>query len=126
MDFLVALALVALIAAAVFWAGTTMVQARIGNDHALELFGPQMGAAAVAIIAGTILWWAYHSGIFYAPEIVLIVGIAAALLAGAMQILAFRAVRAGGGGFLGSIGARRAAAALMGIAIVTMALARVL
>jgi len=126
MDYLVAIALVAHIGATVFWAGTTMVQARIGNDHALALFRPQMGAAGVAIVSGATLWWAYHSGIFYAPELALALGALAAILAGILQIFAFRAVSAGEKGFFGGLGVRRAAAALIGIAILGMALSRVL
>ncbi|MGB3026343.1 hypothetical protein [Paradevosia shaoguanensis] len=126
MDYLVAFALVSHIAAAIFWAGTTMVQARIGNDHALELFRPQMGAATVTVIAGVILWWAYHSGIFYAPELSLAIGALAAIVAGILQIFAYRALKAGQGGFFGGVGVRRASAALMGIAILGMALSRVL
>ena len=126
MDFIVSLALIAHIAAATFWAGTTMVQARIGNDHALELFRPQMGAAALATAAGAILWWTYHSGVFNAPEIALAAGALAAVVAAVLQILAFRAVQAGKSGFFGGLGVRRLSAALMGVAILGMALSRVL
>lgn len=126
MDYLVSIALVAHIVAATFWAGTTLAQARIGNDHALELFRPQMGAAVLAIIAGVYLWSTLHSGIFYAAEIVLAIGALAAIAAGVLQVLAARALNANATGFLGGLGVRRAAAALMGVAILGMALSRVL
>ena len=39
----------------VFWAGTTFALARTGAVSAASLFRPQMGAAAVAVIAGGVL-----------------------------------------------------------------------
>jgi hypothetical protein len=42
--------------AATFWAGSTFTLARTRGESAAVLFGPQMGAAVVAIAAGGYLW----------------------------------------------------------------------
>lgn len=49
-------ALVVHVLAATFWAGTTFAMARTAGQGSAQLFGPQMGAAAAAILAGALLW----------------------------------------------------------------------
>jgi hypothetical protein len=50
------------ILAGVFWAGSTFAVARSGGAGADALFGPQMGAATVTILAGLGLWFVLHPG----------------------------------------------------------------
>lgn len=71
--------------AATFWAGSTFALARLGGASAGRLFRPQMGAAAVAIATGALLWWFLHQGLSGAPEWVLGTGALAALAAAGLQ-----------------------------------------
>jgi hypothetical protein len=41
--------------AGVFWAGTTFVAARTGGEGSARFFRPQMGAAALTVLAGVAL-----------------------------------------------------------------------
>jgi hypothetical protein len=85
---------------AVFWAGTTFALARSGGAGAERLVGPQVGAMGVTILAGAGLWALTHRGAFGSTERLLAVGIACALLAGAIQVVralpAARKLRAAG------------------------------
>ena|SRR5262245_2986016 len=47
----------------VFWAGTTFASARTGGNQADLFFRPQMGAAAIAVVTGGILWFLLHRGV---------------------------------------------------------------
>lgn len=79
---------------AVFWAGSTFVLARTGGAEAERLVPAQVGAMAVTIIAGAILWRLTHPA-FDVTEQVLAAGAACAILAGVIQLtLAFPAARA--------------------------------
>jgi uncharacterized membrane protein len=69
----------------VFWAGSTFTLARNGAVSTDRLFRPQMGAAAVALITGGILWHLLHPSGFGAQETILAIGAIAALLAAAVQ-----------------------------------------
>lgn len=71
--------------AGVFWAGSTFALARTAGANAERLFGPQMGAATVAVITGVVLWSLLHSAAFGPPEQVLTLGIATAFIAAGVQ-----------------------------------------
>lgn len=67
--------------AGVFWAGTTFTIARDPEIKAERFFGPQMGSATLAVITGVLLWYFFHAGVFGNMELVLVIGIVAALAA---------------------------------------------
>ncbi len=67
--------------AGVFWAGTTYTLARDPEIRVERFFGPQMGAAAVAMLTGALLWYFFHGAYFGSMEQVLALGIASALTA---------------------------------------------
>lgn len=69
----------------VFWAGSTFALARTGAASAGQLFRPQLGAAAVAIASGGVLWHLLHPSEFGGRGQVLVLGAVAALLAAAVQ-----------------------------------------
>jgi uncharacterized membrane protein len=69
----------------VFWAGSTFALARTRAASAERLFRPQMGAAAVAIITGGLLWYLLHPSGFGPQERVLALGALAAVLAACVQ-----------------------------------------
>lgn len=79
--------------AAVFWAGSTFVLARAAGVGPERLAYPQIGAAAVAVIAGVALWGMLHASSFGMMEQVLAVGAVCALIAAALQALSLPAVR---------------------------------
>lgn len=108
---------------AVFWAGTTFALARSGGAGAETLVRAQIGAMAVTILAGAGLWMLMHRGGFGSTERVLAVGIACALLAGAVQTLvALPAARALGTAGDGEVQAlRRKVAAAERIAMLLLA-----
>jgi hypothetical protein len=78
---------------AVFWAGTTFVLARAAGVGAERLAFPQIGAAAVTVIAGGALWGLLHRGGFGAMEKLLATGAACAIAAAGLQALSLPAVR---------------------------------
>lgn len=78
---------------AVFWAGTTFVVARTGGAGAERLAFPQMGAAAVTVIAGFVLWGGLHAGSFGIVEEVLALGAVCAIVAASLQALSLPAVQ---------------------------------
>lgn len=69
----------------VFWAGTTFAAARDREANAERLFGPQMGAALIAVITGALMWHFLHEGVFRPAEIVLAIGTLTAILAAGVQ-----------------------------------------
>jgi hypothetical protein len=71
--------------AGVFWAGTTFALARMGGVNAERFFRPQMGAAALVILSGGLLWHFLHEGGVGAPEMVLGLGILTAIVAAGVQ-----------------------------------------
>jgi len=73
--------------AGVFWAGSTFALARTAGASADRLFGPQMGAALVAILSGGYLWHLLHPSGISRPEQVLAVGALCAILAAGVQAL---------------------------------------
>jgi uncharacterized membrane protein len=88
-DLIIATALHVL--AAVFWAGSTFVLARTDAQTVERLWRPQLGAATVAILSGGYLWSLLHRSQVGDSEKVLAVGIAAALVAVALQATIGRA-----------------------------------
>jgi hypothetical protein len=100
--------------AGVFWAGTTFVLARAGGAGAQSLFGPQMGAATISVIAGLVLWGLLHRGAFGPMEKVLAAGIVCAIAAAGVQGASRKAPAR----------SQRIAAALLAITVVCMAIAR--
>jgi uncharacterized membrane protein len=78
----------------VFWAGSSFTLARTGGAGGEQLFGPQMGAALVAIVTGAYLGHSVHEGTFGVPEKILAAGALAALVAAAVQgLIGGRAIR---------------------------------
>jgi hypothetical protein len=121
------LALAVHVLSAVFWAGTTFVLARTGGDRAARLFRPQMGAAVVAVLSGAVLWGLSHRG-FGQPEQVLLLGVVCALAAAGVQgALVGRAVHSAHDGAAipaQAAAGSRIAAALLGVTLICMAVAR--
>jgi uncharacterized membrane protein len=118
----------------VFWAGTSFALARTGGVGGEQLFGPQMGAAVIAVLTGGYLGHLAHGGAFGATEQVLAVGAVAALVAAGVQgAVGGRAVRSLRSGKADEPSARsriataqRVAALLLALAAVCMGVARYL
>jgi hypothetical protein len=85
MQATVVIVLVLHVLSGVFWAGSTFVVARLGGNQANHLLAPQLGAAAVAIASGALLWFLLHSGNDGISERVLEAGAVFALVAVAIQ-----------------------------------------
>lgn len=86
MQVLFMLALAVHVLSGVFWAGSTFVLARTGDGRsAMSLFGPQMGAATIAVLSGALLWHIFHEGYFGSQERVLAIGAIAAIIAAGVQ-----------------------------------------
>jgi hypothetical protein len=100
--------------AGVFWAGSTFALARMGGQGTQGLFGPQMGAATVAVLAGVGLWALLHRGAPGPMEKTLAVGAVCAIAAAGIQ------------GALRKSPAlsQRIAAGLLAITVICMATAR--
>lgn len=71
----------------VFWAGSSFTLARTGGAGGELLFGPQMGAAGVAILTGGFLGHLVHAGAFGTAEQILAAGAFCALVAAGVQAL---------------------------------------
>jgi hypothetical protein len=117
------------ILSAVFWAGTSFTLARTGGIGGEQLFRPQMGAAAIAVLTGFYLGHLAHAGTFGTAEQVLAVGaifaFAAAGVQGAIGGRAIRSLRTGTTGARSRIAtAQRIAAALLAVTAVCMGAAR--
>lgn len=69
----------------VFWAGSTGAMANLNGANAERLFPFQMGSAAAAILAGILLFGFYRGYSGSTSDWILIVGIAAAIIAAAVQ-----------------------------------------
>jgi hypothetical protein len=82
------------ILSSVFWAGSSFTLARTGGAGGELLFGPQMGAAVVAILTGGLLGHLVHEGAFGTAEMILAAGALCALLAAGIQAtIGGRAIR---------------------------------
>ena len=133
MQSILVVTLVLHVLSGVFWAGSTFTLARTGEAGAEKLFRPQMGAAAVAVLTGGVLWHLLHRGSPGTTEYILGVGaLAAVVAAGIQSVWAGRAVRT-----LASANqpeatrlrtrmaiAQRLAGALLAITVICMAAAR--
>jgi uncharacterized membrane protein len=118
----------------VFWAGTSFTLARTGGAGGEQLFRPQMGAAAIAILTGAYLGHLVHAGAFGTAERTLAAGALCALLAAAIQAaVGGRAISSLRSGKTDERGARsriaaaqRVAAALLAVTAICMGAARYL
>jgi len=99
----------------VFWAGSTFAIARTGGAGAQQLFGPQMGAATLTVLAGLGLWGILHHGPMGPMEHVLGIGALTAVAAAGVQGATRRK---------NPIKGQRIAAALLAVAVICMAVAR--
>jgi len=103
------------ILAGVFWAGSTFAIVRSGGAGAPALFGPQMGAATLTVLAGIGLWGMLHRGGMGPMEHTLALGALCAVAAAGVQGATRRK---------NPLKGQRIAAALLAIAVVCMAIAR--
>jgi hypothetical protein len=131
MQIILVLTVVLHVLSGVFWAGSTFTLARTGNEPAQRLFRPQMGAAAVAVATGGLLWFLFHRGATGTTEYVLALGAVCAVLAAGVQgALGARALREAGDATDSARAqarltiAQRAAAALLAVTVACMAVAR--
>jgi hypothetical protein len=116
----------------VFWAGSSFTLARTGGAGGELLFGPQMGAAAVAILTGGLLGHLVHDGAFGTAEMILAAGALCALIAAGVQAaIGGRAIRGLRNGTAEAPAARsqiataqRVAAALLAVTALCMGAAR--
>ena len=69
----------------VFWAGTTFALARTAGNQADLFFRAQMGAAAIAVVTGGVLWFYLHHGPLGTPGHLLAIGALCAFLALGVQ-----------------------------------------
>jgi hypothetical protein len=100
----------------VFWAGTTFVLARTAGAQTGPLFRPQMGAAAIAVGTGGLLWYLLHRESGGTQEHVLGLGAIFALVAAGVQGITARGRRAEAG--------QRVAAGLLAVTLACMAASR--
>jgi hypothetical protein len=131
MQIVLIIALSLHVLSSVFWAGSSFTLARTGGVGAVQLFGPQMGAALVAILTGAYLGHSVHEGAFGTAEKILAAGALAALIAAGVQATiggrAIRSLRAGTADAAARARiatAQRIAAALLAVAAVCMGAAR--
>jgi hypothetical protein len=115
----------------VFWVGVTFVLARTDGYQADRFFGPQMGAATIAVLTGALLWFLLHRGPAGTMEHILGVGAVCAVLAAGVQGASAREVRLTAAGeskkFVPSrrvAVSQRIAAGLLAITVACMAAAR--
>jgi hypothetical protein len=103
------------ILAGVFWAGSTFAVVRSGGAGAEALFRPQMGAAAITVLAGMGLWGILHRGAMGPMEHTLALGALCAIIAAGVQGATRRK---------NPLKGQRIAAGLLAVAVVCMAIAR--
>ena len=116
----------------VFWAGSSFTLARTGGASGELLFGPQMGAAVIAMLTGGYLGHLVHSGAFGTGEKILAAGALGALIAAGVQAaIGGPAIRALRNRTADAIAARsriataqRVAAALLAVTAICMGAAR--
>ncbi len=116
----------------VFWAGSSFTLARTGGAGGELLFGPQMGAAGVAILTGGYLGHLVHAGTFGTAEAILAAGAFCALVAAGVQAsIGGRAIKTLRNGTADGPAARsriataqRVAAALLAVTALCMGAAR--
>jgi hypothetical protein len=131
MQILIIIAIAVHAVSAVFWMGTTANQAQMGAAAAEILFPRQMGAAIVSVLTGGFLWSQLHAGGFGTYEMILAAGAACAVLALVILVAGvgtrLRGLKAGGD----QAAIRKAmavtyriTAALLGVALICMVIAR--
>ena len=103
------------ILAGVFWAGSTFAIARSGGAGAAALFGPQMGAATLTVLAGVGLWGMLHRGPEGPMEHTLALGALCAIAAAGAQ---------GATRKKNPLKGQRIAAGLLLVTVISMAIAR--
>jgi hypothetical protein len=103
------------ILAGVFWAGSTFAIVRSGGAGVQALFGPQMGAAAITVLAGIGLWGVLHRGGMGPMERTLALGALCAIIAAGVQGATRRK---------NPLKGQRIAAGLLAVAVICMAIAR--
>jgi hypothetical protein len=103
------------ILAGVFWAGSTFTIARFGGAGAQALFGAQMGAATLTVLAGIGLWGILHQGAMGPMEHTLALGSLCAIIAAGVQ---------GATRKKNPLKGQRIAAGLLAVAVICMAIAR--
>lgn len=119
----------------VFWAGSTATLANLGanaGNSAERLFPFQMGSAGLTVLTGLALWAYWRGGALGTSELILLLGILAAVVAGALQgsiIGPARRALAGANGADSALHdrmtkAHRAAAGLLTITVITMVISR--
>jgi hypothetical protein len=99
----------------VFWAGSTFAIVRSGGVGMDRLFGPQMGAATLTVLAGIGLWGLLHRGPPGPTEVSLMIGATCAIAAAGAQGALRRKKPLSG---------QRIAAGLLLITVISMAIAR--
>jgi hypothetical protein len=99
----------------VFWAGSTFAIVRSGGAGVDALFGPQMGAATITVLAGVGLWGILHGGAHGPMEHTLALGALCAIAAAGFQGATRRKNPMKG---------QRIAAGLLAISVLSMAIAR--
>jgi len=85
MRIILIVALVLHVLSGVFWAGTTFALARTAGNQAAFFFRAQMGAAAIAVVTGGVLWFYLHHGPLGTPGHLLAIGALCAFLALGVQ-----------------------------------------
>ena len=131
MQATVIVALILHVVSGVFWAGSTFALARSSATQAREFLRPQLGAAAVAIVTGALLWHLLHEG-QAASEHVLATGAIFALIAAGIQAVIGLTSRAFAGvgeldraqGSNRSLIGQRLAAGCLLVTVICMAAAR--
>ncbi len=119
----------------VFWAGSTATLANLGPNagtSAERLFPFQMGSAGLTVLTGLALWAYWRGGALGTSELILLFGILAAFVAGAVQgsiVGPARRALAGAEGAESALhqriaGAHRVAAGLLTITVITMVVSR--
>jgi hypothetical protein len=103
------------ILAGVFWAGSTFAVVRSGGAGVEALFGPQMGAATITVLAGVGLWGILHRAPPGPMEHTLALGALCAIAAAGVQGATRRKNPMKG---------QRIAAGLLAITVLSMAVAR--
>ena len=99
----------------VFWAGSTFAIVRSGGSGVEALFRPQMGAAALTVLAGIGLWGILHRGPLGPMEHTLALGALCAIAAAGVQGAMRRKNPMKG---------QRIAAVLLAITVICMAVAK--
>ena len=110
---------------AIFWAGTTFTLARTGGADAARLFRPQIGAAIVAMVTGSMLWHLLHEADFGRMELALAIAAGAAVTAFLVQAVGVgRILRRDAADRTGLAIAYRISAGLLMVTAIGMATAR--